>query len=139
MVGRARTLRDAARLVRRKVFVDEQGVPEDEAFDGADGRAVHVVAFTGEEPLATARRLELESRIWRVGQVAVLEPARGLGTGTLVMRAALKHVVSCGGVEIVLAAQSGAAEFYRRLGFAQCAPGDALESGVVLVPMSLTL
>lgn len=46
----------AADALRRRVFMDEQGVPEEKIFDGLNESAVHVVLFEGDEPAATVRR-----------------------------------------------------------------------------------
>jgi len=41
--------------VRRQVFVEEQGVSEDEEYDDCDSEALHIVAKEGDRVIGTAR------------------------------------------------------------------------------------
>lgn len=41
--------------IRRKVFMDEQGEPEEEQFDGNDFCAAHLLAYADDEPVGTMR------------------------------------------------------------------------------------
>lgn len=139
LISRGRDLREAAYAVRRQVFVEEQGVPSEEVFDELDEAALHVVGFTGEVPVATARCINEEGSTWRIGLVAVAKSVRGQGLGSRIMRAAIDAIVSFGGEEIVLSAQSTATDFYGQFGFEQCGEAAVFESGFVLVPMNLRL
>lgn len=128
----------AADELRRIVFIDEQGVPEDEIFDGLGFEATHIVIFDNNVPAATARALNQVDG-WHIGLVAVDKTRRGQHLGERVMRAAIECVVSNGGRDILLTAQQQVCAFYEKLGFVQCGKATVFESGFVLIPMKLSL
>ena len=100
--------------VRRCVFVDEQGVPEDEEWDAADLTARHVLAIAADrEPVGTGR---LEP-CGKIGRVAVLREWRGTGVGGQIMRHLVNQATELGFEAVYLHAQTTATGFYRRLGF----------------------
>jgi len=134
-VGAYAELGEAADRLRRSVFIEEQGVPEDEVFDGLNDQAAHVVVFEGGAPVATARVLRGDRGQWRIGLVAVDKSRRGRHLGVEAMQAALRHVSAHGGGEVALTAQKHAVGFYESLGFRQSGAEQPLESGFVLVPM----
>lgn len=104
--------------LRRVVFIDEQGVSEEDEVDGLDGAAIHLLAFHGEVPVGTARLL-VKGATGKIGRVCVLPEARGLGLGALLIEAALAELRRQPGVsEAYLGAQSHATGFYKTLGFA---------------------
>ena len=131
--ARDEIIKDADKL-RRAVFIDEQGVPEEEIFDGMNNRAVHVVIYVGNNPAATARVL-CDGSVWRIGLVAVEKSRRGQHLGVEVMRSAIEYVTANGGKEVVLTAQRQARGFYEKFGFIQCGDEIKYDSGFVLVPM----
>jgi ElaA protein len=137
-IGTHVELGKAADELRRMVFIDEQGVPENEIFDGLNTQATHLVVFDGGAPVATARALN-DGDNWRIGIVAVEQSRRGQRLGETVMQVAIEYIVSNGGKEILLAAQQQVRGFYEKLGFVQCGEVEVFESGFVLVPMKLCL
>ena len=120
--------------LRRKVFVEEQGVPADEIFDGLNENAIHVVILDGHAPVSTAR-ITNEGNTWRIGLVAVDKLMRGNRLGEKVMQVAIDYITAQAGKEILLSAQQEVREFYEKLGFKQCGEATVFESGFVLVPM----
>ena len=62
LIKRARTEQDMAglRALRLKVFVEEQGVPEELELDALDGIAIHAIAMAGHEVVGTGRLVLLE-------------------------------------------------------------------------------
>ena len=118
-IGTYTELSDAFVELRRKVFIDEQGVPKEEVFDELDFTAKHIVLFDNEVPLATARVIR-ENDSWRIGLVAVDESKRGQHLGVKVMRSAIEYVNANGGKVISLTAQQQVSGFYQKLGFVQC-------------------
>jgi predicted GNAT family N-acyltransferase len=129
---------NAADILRRKVFIDEQGVPETEVFDGLSVNALHTIAFDDKMPVATARVLQ-DGTNYRIGLVAVDKARRGQQFGERVMRKAMEYIASHGGREISLTAQKQASGFYEKLGFEQCGEVVFYESGFILVPMKYVL
>ncbi|MBZ9557388.1 MULTISPECIES: GNAT family N-acetyltransferase [Modicisalibacter] len=120
--------------IRRRVFIDEQAVPEAEEWDGRDPECVHFLAWHEATPVGTARLLP----DGHVGRVAVLPDGRGLGIGLALMREAIQAARDLGHASIELAAQTHALDFYRRLGFE--AHGELfLDAGIAHRNMRLSL
>jgi predicted GNAT family N-acyltransferase len=108
---------EAARWVRRRVFIEEQGVPEAEEWDGLDELATHFLLHENETIVGTARLVPQENGWCRIGRVAVVPEARGRGGATLLMREIIDHARRCGARVLVLDAQLYVIPFYTRLGF----------------------
>jgi predicted GNAT family N-acyltransferase len=115
-VGPASWQHDRERLqyVRRQVFIEEQGVPEDEEWDAADPVSWHVLAIHENRDAVGTGRLEPSGKI---GRVAVLDRFRGRGVGEAIMRCLVNHATDSGLEAVYLHAQTASAGFYRRLGF----------------------
>ncbi len=77
-----------ALAIRRTVFVQELGMPEDEVFDSADDYAAQLLVELDGVPVATAR-LSPEGADVRLDFVAVLPAYRRQGFGDLCVRQAL--------------------------------------------------
>ena len=124
-----------ARVVRERVFVEEQGVPRDLEWDDWDERSDHAVALdVGSNAIGTARLLP----DGRVGRMAVLRHWRGQGVGAALLEALLRMAGERGVREVTLHAQKHAAGFYRRFGFNP--RGDEfLEAGIPHQEMHLRL
>ena len=109
-----------ARPVRAAVFVVEQGIAEEEEWDADDAQAIHaVVRNLCGCPVATGRLIHAgqpEGHA-KIGRMAVLRSARGIGLGDKVLSALLDEARSRGIREISLHAQVGAQAFYARHGF----------------------
>jgi predicted GNAT family N-acyltransferase len=127
VVGSWQEMTDALN-VRRRVFIDEQGVSEEEEIDEYDlpkawGRTVvHVLGRLGGPmpmPLATGRLLldYPEGEHAHIGRVAVLREFRGNGYGRAVMEALQDEARRRGRPGITLAAQMHAIPFYEGLGY----------------------
>lgn len=128
-------LGDAARCVRQAVFIDEQGVAEDDEWDAFDARAEHALAIdaTG-KPIGTGRLLSGG----RIGRLAVLPEWRGKGVGTGLLRRLLEMSRRAGLSQVHLHARVQTAPFYARFGFAS--DGETfLETGLPHVMMRRTL
>jgi predicted GNAT family N-acyltransferase len=116
---------DAALDIRRRVFIEEQGVPEDLEIDEHDGpeawgkSAVHALLAAGAVPIATGRLLleEGPAHNAHVGRVAVLAEHRKRGAGSVLMRALEDRARALGYPGVTLAAQLHAVGFYERLGY----------------------
>ena len=117
-----------ALTVRRAVFVEEQGIAEDEEIDGYDAdpsgveTAVHVLGRLDGRPVATARLLldladEHPQGYPHIGRVAVLQELRGRYYGVAIMEALHEEARRRGQRGVTLAAQEYALPFYERLGY----------------------
>lgn len=104
----------AISVLRREVFIKEQGVPEELEWDGLDEEALHLIAEddTG-QTIATARMLS----DGHIGRVAVEKSWRGVGVGNRLMHQLLELARLQGYRQLFLDAQVDAIEFYRKLGF----------------------
>ncbi|SEW21359.1 GNAT family N-acetyltransferase [Natrinema salifodinae] len=109
--------RDDAFGVRQAVFVEEQGVDEDEEYDEHDATAVHFVAYDGAEPVGAARLREYEDGVGKAERVAVRKSHRERGVGRALMLALEERAGVEGFESIKLHAQTRAAGFYRSLGY----------------------
>lgn len=120
----------AALEIRRRVFIEEQQVPEDEEIDHHDGdpatvtSAVHVLATLDGEPVGTARLLLDDADHGdggpgypHVGRVAVLAEHRRRHVGDALMRALHEEARSRGYEGITLGAQLHAIPFYEQLDY----------------------
>lgn len=111
----------ACLAIRRKVFVEEQSVPEDLECDAADATAVHLLATLDGRPVGTARLL-IDGAEGKIGRVAILPDCRGTGAGAALMRAALDELRARGVTTARLGAQTHALGFYEKLGFTAYGP-----------------
>ena len=100
--------------VRRRVFIDEQGIPEAEEWDDVDPIARHVLALAGNRDAVGTGRLEPTGKI---GRVAVLPGHRGTGVGRRIMAHLVNQAPESGFTKVYLHAQAAAEGFYARLGF----------------------
>lgn len=125
------------RAIRRAVFIVEQGVREDEEYDGLDDEALHLVAFFAGRAIGTARIL-IDGGTGKIGRVAVLAEARGKGFGRALILAALDALRSRGATRAKLGAQTHALGFYESLGFEAFGP-EYLDAGIPHRDMVLAL
>ena len=100
--------------VRRRVFIEEQGVPEAEEWDAADPVSRHVLAIAGKRDVVGTGRLEPTGKI---GRVAVLPQYRGTGVGSALVGHLVNQATELGFTQVYLHAQATAVGFYERLGF----------------------
>lgn len=106
----------ACAAIRRRVFIEEQNVPEELELDELDATAVHLLAVQDGRPVGTARLL-IEGESAKIGRVAVLPEMRGTRAGAALMRAALDELRARGVTRAKLGAQTHAIGFYEKLGF----------------------
>lgn len=125
---------DDLRALRRAVFIDEQGVPEDIEWDGRDRDAQHVIARNGSAIVGCGRLLP----DGRIGRLAVAKHHRGTGVGRGLLDALLRLARENGLTDVYLHAQADALDFYRRAGFdVRGEPFD--EAGIAHIDMHMAL
>ena len=125
---------EAARLLRTRVFVHEQGVaPEIEA-DEFDDTAVHVVAYKSGVVIGTGRLILDTPDNARIGRMAVEASLRRSGVGSAVL-AFLENEARAQGIkQVSLHAQNYVKDFYAKCGYLEY--GDTfLEAGILHVEM----
>ena len=120
MVILIKTWQDAeldAYSIRKRVFIEEQGVPAEMEIDEFDLNALHALAYADSECIGTARLVTLSGSIGRIGRMAVLPKHRGHGIGKQLLGALLKACQSQGIKQIELHAQVKVIPFYQQFGF----------------------
>lgn len=107
---------DRARLraIRRAVFIEEQGVPEELEWDDIDAHCHHVLALAADGTEIGTGRLTPEGRI---GRMAVLRDWRDRGVGSAILQDLLLQARLAGHATVRLHAQTHALAFYARYGF----------------------
>lgn len=105
-----------AHIIRIKVFVNEQKVPEELEMDDKDKEAYHIVIYDGEKAVATGR-LVLENKEYIIGRIAVIKKERRNGYGDLVVRILIRKAFDLGADKVIVHAQIGAMKFYEKIGF----------------------
>lgn len=65
--------------IRKKVFVEEQGVPEESEIDEYESESIHLIGYDNEQPVATARIRPINETTVKIERVAVIKSHRGQG------------------------------------------------------------
>lgn len=108
-----------ATLVRRCVFIEEQGIPEALEWDAEDACSLHALASAGDgQPVGTARLLA----DGHIGRVAVLPSWRHAGVGSALVARLVDEAHRRGHAMVQLNAQVTVLDFYARLGFVAHGP-----------------
>lgn len=120
--------------VRRRVFIEEQGVPEAMEWEAWDADCIWFLAEAGDDVIGIVR-LTPDGRL---GRMAVLPPWRRLGVGAALLNVTLEAARSAGWPDVALHAQLDAMPFYRRAGFVEHG-GTFMEAGIPHQTMRLRL
>ena len=110
-------LPEAAREIREKVFIREQGFQDE--FDSVDVEAAHIVVYRNEkQPAATCRVFwDEEKQSYVLGRLAVCREYRGTNLGAAAVERAERYICEKGGCRVALHAQCRVRAFYEKLGF----------------------
>jgi predicted GNAT family N-acyltransferase len=109
-----KSIAEQAFSIRRKVFVEEQGVDQNLEYDKEELSNHYLLLLAG-KPIATARWRETEKGI-KLERFAVLPQFRNRGFGEVILEEVLKDVKPLGKT-IYLHSQAKAVPFYERNGF----------------------
>ncbi|MDY3980101.1 GNAT family N-acetyltransferase [Paraeggerthella hongkongensis] len=118
---------DDARIVRTRVFMEEQGFQDEFDDIDQDPRTIHVTLYVDEELAGCARtfpdfeRPEEPGR-WIFGRLAVLPEARKGGLGAALLAESERLAQAAGATEMHLHAQCRVTPFYERSGYRQYGP-----------------
>ncbi len=125
--------------LRHRVFVDEQGVPAELERDELDEVAVHAVARDASGQVVGAGRVVAEADgAARIGRMAVASAARGEGVGAALLAVLEAAAAGAGCTKVTVHAQTRAAGFYHRAGYATVGPPFE-EAGIAHVAMAKAL
>ncbi|WP_421935134.1 GNAT family N-acetyltransferase [Pelagibius sp.] len=124
--------------LRRKVFMGEQGVSEDEEIDGLDPICRHVLAVDNGGAVAAAR-VKTSGDLAKIQRVCVSASHRGQGLGARMIEYILDRLRGEDTVsQVRLGAQIHALKFYERFGFRPV--GETyLDAGIPHQDMELAL
>ena len=111
-----KTFFDDIRSIRFKVFVEEQNVPKELEIDELDEKAIHVLCYQDDKPIATGRIVPTDGHI---GRIAVLKEYRGRYIGFMIMIFLIEKAKELNLPNVWLASQLYAKEFYVKLGFSE--------------------
>ena len=100
--------------VRRRVFIEEQGIAVEHEWDSMDRTSRHLVIVTDyDAPIGTVRLTPNA----HIGRMAVLPAWRRRGIGRRLLQAALEEATEAGMHTVALAAQLPVIAFYEKLRF----------------------
>jgi predicted GNAT family N-acyltransferase len=121
IVRSARTPAERAQAlqVRRRVFIDEQGVDAALEHDEHDATCEHLIALAGDRVIGAARYRRTERGV-KLERVAVLAEQRGRGVGSALVRHGIAKLAA--GSELYVHAQQSALGFWERMGFVAQGP-----------------
>ena len=124
--------KEEAYSIRKRVFIEEQGVPKEMELDEYDPLAQHALAYLHSECIGTPRLVTPPGsigKVGRIGRMAVLPMHRRQGIGGRLLGALLELSKSQGISQLELHAQLSAIPFYEKYGF--IAQGDIYdEAGI---------
>jgi ElaA protein len=106
-----------ALAIRRRVFIEEQNVPEEIELDADDGHAFHALAILDGVAIGCGRMLDHGDSEVKIGRMAVLREFRGTGVGAHILRFLIDRARARGLRRAILHAQLTAEGFYLKEGF----------------------
>jgi predicted GNAT family N-acyltransferase len=101
------------RLIRQKVFIEEQQVPENLEWDAGDQIAIHFLGKEGNRPVACARLF----KDGKLERLAVLKDYRNHGWGGRILQAAEQHLRGQEKSKLYLDSQANSYPFYFKNGY----------------------
>lgn len=122
------------KVIRSRVFIDEQQVPVNLEWDAEDAKAIHLLARIEGRAVACARVLP----DGHIGRMAVLPEWRGQGIGAALLDQAISVCRSLHQAQARLSAQTHAVGFYARAGFTVVST-PYLDANILHVDMVLEL
>ncbi|WP_068622636.1 GNAT family N-acetyltransferase [Paenibacillus tuaregi] len=105
--------------IRKKVFVEEQGVPlkdEFDEFDRLNGTCEHVLAYYDGKPVGAGRVRILDGK-GKIERICILERYRKFGVGRKIINSLEEISSNKGLLQVKLHGQSQAKGFYEKLGY----------------------
>lgn len=106
-----------AYAIRQKVFIEEQGVPQELELDEFDSISWHALAFWRDQCIGTGRLVAVDQNAGQIGRMAVLADFRGQGLGKAILIKLIDLAANQGMSTLTLHAQVNAIPFYEKFGF----------------------
>src|SRR5215471_11725619 len=111
-----------AHAIRRRVFIEEQQVPEELELDEDDQHAVHALAWMDDRAVGCGRFVAHGQSEVKIGRMAVVRELRGTGIGQAILEFLMNEARRRGYSRAVLHAQLPAEGFYLKQGFLPVGP-----------------
>jgi predicted GNAT family N-acyltransferase len=127
-----------AYAIRRRVFIEEQRVPEEIEMDDDDAHAFHALALLDAVPIGCGRMVEHGASEVKIGRMAVLPEFRKTGVGARILRFLIDRARIRAVGKAILHAQLTAEGFYLKEGFSPVG-GVFDEAGIAHRKMELEL
>lgn len=134
--------------IRRNVFVEEQGIPEDLEFDDIDQEAMHVIVYEttpnrnakgqDDKNAVATGRIFFDGESCKIGRIAVLKEYRNMKYGDFTVRMLMNKAFTSGINEITLDAQCYAESFYEKIGFHKVGE-PFLDTGIPHIKMIISI
>ncbi len=102
--------------IRKSVFIEEQGIPEEREMDGLDEEATHFLVEHDGDYIGTAR-IRIMDEKGKLERISVLKPYRGRGYGRELVKYLTEYCRDRGLSEVVLHSQLRQKDFYEKCGF----------------------
>ncbi len=105
--------------IRQAVFVEEQGVPLEDEFDGFDilnEHSEHILVYYNERPVGTGRVRWVDG-FGKLERICILEPYRKFGLGKVIINTLEEIAEEKGTAKVKLHGQTQAEGFYKKLGY----------------------
>lgn len=125
--------------IRRRVFVDEQAVPEDLEIDQNDPIADNYVGYLDETAATTARTIAAPDHGWHVQRVATRINFRHRHLASQLLQQIIADATDQQIAYLILDAQLAAIPFYQQLGFQLTSREQFLDAGIMHREMKLDL
>ena len=127
--------------IRKQVFIEVQGVPEEMELDEFDPISQHALAYVDTLCVGTARLVNINSHQAQIGRMAVLSPYRKQGIGRALLTRFICLAKEAGTQILTLHAQLDAIPFYEKFGFITEGPiydeaGIPHRNMILLIPKS---
>lgn len=129
---------EAARAVRLRVFIEEQGIDPALEYDELDPTATHAIARVDGAVAGTGRMVPDEPGVARIGRMAVDAAWRRHGVGSRVLRALEAEATRQGYHTALLHAQTYVQAFYQTLGYRPVGE-PFMEAGIEHITMTRLL
>ena len=108
---------ERAQAIRRRVFIEEQHVPEEIEMDADDALAFHALATLDGVAIGCGRMVDHGASEVKIGRMAVLQEFRNTGVGATILRFLIDRARDRGIRKAILHAQLTAEGFYLQEGF----------------------
>lgn len=123
--------------IRRKVFVEEQGVPlkdEYDEFDKLDTKCDHILVYYNGKPVGTGRVRSVED-YGKLERICILQEYRKFGLGKVIIAKLEEIAAKREDLQVKLHGQTQAEGFYKKLGY-ETASDVFMEDGIAHVLMT---